>query len=65
MPAVSSDEVTPQAERVEQMKREFLAAQQRRRGQKPATSPSGGTDDGPLQAGPADETPGGIAAVRP
>ena len=62
----SNDEGTPQAERLEQMKSEFLVAQQRRR-EKPleAAARSDGTDDGPLQAGPTDETPAGIAAMRP
>jgi hypothetical protein len=60
----SHDDGTPQAERLEQMKREFLVAQQRRREQ-PPRSRSDGTDDGPLLAGPSDKTPTSIAAVRP
>ena len=64
----SIDEVgDSQAERVERMKREFLDAQQRRRRRAPqaATRPDH-TDDGPGLAGPADDTPTGIAvAVRP
>ena len=59
----SNDDGTPQAERLEQMKREFLVAQQRRREKPP--QPSDGTDDGPLLAGPSDKTPTSIAAVRP
>jgi hypothetical protein len=65
MLAASVDDGDPQAERLEQMKSEFLAAQQRRRERAlHATSRPHDTDDGPLQAGPADETPTGIAAVR-
>ena len=60
------DEGISQAERLERMKREFLAAQQRRRGRAPqATARPDDTDDGPLLAGPAAGTPTGIAAVRP
>jgi hypothetical protein len=59
------DEGDSQAERLERMKREFLAAQ-RRRGRAPqATARPDDTDDGPLLAGPAAGTPTGIAAVRP
>jgi hypothetical protein len=56
----------PHAERLRRMKSEFLVAQQRRR-EKPseAASRSDGTEDSPLQGGPADGTPAGIAAVRP
>ena len=55
----------PQAERLERMKSEFLAAQ-RRRGRAPhATARPDDTDNGPLLDGPADETLTGIAAVRP
>lgn len=61
----SNDDGTPQAERLEQMKREFLVAQQRRREQPPHASRSDGTDDGPLLSGPSDKTPTSIAAVRP
>ena len=44
----SNDDGTAQAERLEQMKSEFLIAQQRRReGQPQAASRSDGTDDGP------------------
>ena len=54
-----------QAERIQRMKSEFLAAQ-RRRGRAPrATARPDDTDDGPILAGPADETLTGIAAVRP
>jgi hypothetical protein len=60
------DEGISQAERLERMKREFLAAQQRRRGRAPhATARPDDTDNGPPMAGPADETLTGIAAVRP
>ena len=53
-------------ERLERMKSEFLAAQQRRRERAPdAAARPDDTDDGPLMAGPADETLTGIAAVRP
>lgn len=64
--AASIDDGNPQAERLERMKSEFLVAQQRRREKSPeSASRSEVTEDGPLQAGPADATPTGIAAVRP
>jgi len=64
--AASIDNGDPQAERLERMKCEFLVAQQRRRERAlEAASRSDETDDGPLQAGPADVPPTGIAAVRP
>jgi hypothetical protein len=54
-----------QAERLERMKSEFLAAQ-RRRGRAPyATARPDDTNNGPPMAGPADETLTAIAAVRP
>ena len=59
------DEGVSQAERLERMKSEFLAAQQRRGRAPHATARRDGTDDGPILAGPADETLTGIAAVRP
>jgi hypothetical protein len=66
MLAASIDDDNPQAERLERMKSEFLVAQQRRRERPPESdSRSEVTDDGPLQAGPDDGTPTGIAAVRP
>jgi len=56
----------PRAERLERMKREFLAAQQRRRARAPeATARPDHTDDVPPLAGPADETLTGVAAARP
>jgi hypothetical protein len=66
MPDGSEFEGDLQVQSLEQMKSEFLAAQQRRRGRvpQPASRPDD-TDDGPVQAGPADPTPIGIAAVRP
>jgi hypothetical protein len=59
-------EIDPQAERLERMKSEFLAAQQRRRDRVPAAAlgPEH-TDDGPTLAGPADGALSSIAAVRP
>ena len=55
-----------QAERLERMKTEFVGAHKRRRVRAPeAASLPDDTDHGPLQAGPADGTPSGIAAVRP
>ncbi len=53
-------------QRLERMKSEFLVAQQRRRESAPEDAPRlGGTDDGPLLAGPADDRLTGIGAVRP
>ena len=66
MLAASIDNGDPQAERLERMKCEFLVAQQRRRERAPeAASRSDDTDDGPLQAGPADDSLTAVAAVRP
>jgi hypothetical protein len=59
------DEGVSQAERLERMKSEFLAAQQRRGRAPHATARRDDTDDGPILVGPADETLTGIAAVRP
>ena len=53
----------PQA-RLERMRNEFLVAQQRRRERAPVTTRPDDTDDGPLQAGPADERMIAVAAVR-
>ena len=62
----SQSEGDLQAQRLEKMKSEFLVAQHQRRERAPhAASRPDDTDDGPVQAGPADETPIGIAAVRP
>ena len=60
-----ADEGDSQAERLERMKSEFLAALQRRARAPHATVRRADTDDGPILAGPADETLPGIAAVRP
>jgi len=60
-----ADEGVSQAERLERMKSEFLAAQQRRGRVPHATARRDDTDDGPIVAGPAEETLTGIAAVRP
>jgi hypothetical protein len=66
MLAANIDDGLPQAERLARMKSEFLAAQQRHRNRVPdAASRPADTDDRPPQAGPADGTPIGIAAVRP
>jgi hypothetical protein len=60
------DESDPQAQRLEQMKNEFLIAQQRRRERTPAAAPRPDhTDDRPLLAGPAAGRLTEIAAVRP
>ena len=60
------DQGDSQVQRLERMKSEFLVAQQRRRARAPkVASRPDDTDHGPLQAGPADGTPTGIAAVRP
>jgi hypothetical protein len=65
MLADSIDDDASPAECLERMKNEFIVAQQRRRAKSEAAAPSGDTDAGPVLAGPADETPTGIAAVRP
>jgi hypothetical protein len=59
---LNSDSV---GERLERMRSEFLAAQQRRRDRaKPGTTRPDDTDDGPLTGDPADEKVSGIATVR-
>ena len=65
MLADSVDDAVDPGQRLERMKSEFLAAQQRRCNRAPdATARPDHTDDGPPVAGPADETLTGIAAVR-
>ncbi len=65
MLSANSDDANPQAERLERMKSEFLAAQQRRRANLPeAAVRPGDTGDGPIQTRPAGETPAVIADVR-
>jgi len=60
-----ADDGDPQA-RLELMKNEFLVAQQRRREKAPVTaSRPDDTDDGPLEAGPADGRMTAVAAARP
>jgi len=58
-------ESDPGEDRLERMKSEFLAAQQRRRARAPGATRPDDTNDGPLLAGPDDEGLTGIAAVRP
>jgi hypothetical protein len=61
-----NDERDPQAQRLEQMKNEFLVAQQRRRERaRGAASRHDDTGDGPPLAGPAADGLTGIAALRP
>jgi hypothetical protein len=59
------DDAGPQAQSLERMQHEFLAAQQRRRDAKPADARPDDTDDRPLLAGPADGSLSGLAAARP
>ena len=51
--------------RLERMKNEFLVAQLRRGKKSPVSTRPDDTEDGPLQAGPADERMTAVAAVRP
>jgi hypothetical protein len=62
----ADDQGDPQAQRLERMRSEFLAAQQRRRqsAPPPATRPDH-TDDGPLLEDPAAGTPTATVAVTP
>ena len=65
MLADSVDDAVDPRQRLELMKSEFLAAQQRRCNRAPdANARPDHTDDGPPVAGPADKTLSGIAAVR-
>jgi len=65
MLADSVDDAVNPGQRLERMKNEFLAAQQRRCNMAPgAAARPDHTDDGPPVAGPADETLTGLAAVR-
>ena len=60
------DDRDSQAQRVQQMKNDFLLAQQRRRQGAPgAPSRHDDTGDGPPLAGPAADGLTGVAALRP
>ena len=55
-----------QAQRLEQMKNDFLVAQQRRRQRAPGAAPRHeDTGEGPPLAGPAADGLTGVAALRP
>jgi hypothetical protein len=65
MTSLEHDRDSP-ADRLERMKCEFLAAQQRRRERVSHAGPRpDDKDDGPLVAGPPDDRLTSIAAVRP